>query len=147
MQDQCKFNARSMQVHYHRGARPLPNRKGRRQTEVALARLLGKWRQWNLSVMFLDINQHQCRQFKSTLTSVDFQCPLTVKQFSNIFRRSEHSNKDRRQNIQPILPVTRQFWLWRQNSYFISTTNFIKISIKILNKRDTLWLAFENVSE
>jgi len=43
--------------------------------------------------MFLDINQHQCRQFKSTLTSVDFQCPSTVKQFSNIFRRSEQPTR------------------------------------------------------
>jgi len=53
MQDQCKINGRSV--------RPLPHLKGRRQTEVALAWLLGKWRQWSLSVMFLVINQHQCR--------------------------------------------------------------------------------------
>jgi len=41
----CKVNARSMQEHYKindRSVRPLPHRKGRKQTEVALAWLLGK---------------------------------------------------------------------------------------------------------
>jgi len=53
MQGQCKINDRSV--------RPVPHWKGRKQTEIALAWLLDKWRQWSLSVMLLVINQHQCR--------------------------------------------------------------------------------------
>jgi len=96
MQGQCKINARSMQDQCEindRSVRPLPHLKGRRQREIALAWLLGKWRKWSLSVMFLVINQHQCQYFRSTLTSIVFQCPSAVYHFSNNFRRSDQSTK------------------------------------------------------
>jgi len=55
MQGQCKINDRSV--------RPLPHMKDKRQREIALAWLLGKWRQRSLSVIFLVIHQHQCQYF------------------------------------------------------------------------------------
>jgi len=81
MQDQCKNTTRSMQGQFKindRSVRPLPHLKGRRQREIALAWLLGKWRQWSLSVIFLVIDQHQCQYFTSTLTSIVFRCSSAV---------------------------------------------------------------------
>jgi len=74
--------------------------------------------------MFLDITSmtmntnfdNSNNLYDQTASNVHWQWNSSV-----IFLSAQRStNKDRRQKVQTILQVTRQLWLWRQNSHSIS---------------------------